>query len=98
MSQREAYWGEAPHAAGRIEGLGDRHERNRMLVEQLDQLGEVRERPGQPVDLVDHDDVDLTGPDLGQELLQGGTLERGTREGAIVIVVGDEAPALVRLT
>jgi hypothetical protein len=30
-----------------------------MLVEQLDQLGEVGERPGEPVDLVDHDDIDL---------------------------------------
>ncbi len=68
-----------------------------MLVEQLDQLGEVGQRPGQPVDLVDHDDVDLAGPDLGEQRLQGRAVERGAREGAIVIVVGDQPPALVRL-
>src|SRR5712671_6785552 len=68
-----------------------------MLVEQLDQLGKIGERAGQPVDLVDHDDVDLAGPDVGEELLQGWPFERGSREGAIVIAVGDQAPALVRL-
>ena len=35
-----------------------------MLVEQLDQLGEICEGPGQPVDLVDHYDVDLAGPEI----------------------------------
>ena len=37
-----------------------------MGVEQLDQLGEVGQRPGQPVDLVDNDDVDLAGLDLSK--------------------------------
>ena len=67
-------------------------------VEQLDELGEISERPGQPVDLVDQDDVDLAGPDIRQELLQGGPLERGTGECAIVVAAGDQPPALVRLT
>ena len=69
-----------------------------MLVEQLDQLGEVRQRAGQAVDLVDHDDVDLAGLDLGEKLLQGRAVERGTGEGAIIIAAGNQAPALVRLT
>src|SRR6266508_1801872 len=42
-----------------------------MLVEQLDQLGEVGKRPREPVDLVDHHDGDLAGPDIGQQRLQG---------------------------
>ena len=29
-----------------------------MFVEQLDELGEVSERPGQAIDFVDYDDVD----------------------------------------
>src|SRR3989442_1749648 len=58
----------------------------------------LRQRPGQPVDLVHHDDVDLAGPDLDQQRLQGWTVDRGARECAVVIVVGDEAPAFVRLT
>ena len=41
-----------------------------MRVEQLDQLGEVSERPRQPVDLVDDDHVDLAGPDFLEQLLE----------------------------
>ena len=44
-----------------------------MLVEELDQLGEVGERPGQPVDLVDDDDVDASGPN---EEVRDGTKRR----------------------
>ncbi len=68
-----------------------------MLVEQLDQLGEVGERAGEPVDLVDHHDGDLASPDISQKLLQGGAVEGGARESAIVVVVGDEPPALMGL-
>ena len=68
-----------------------------MLVEQFDQLGKIGQRPGQPVDLVDDDDVDLAGLDLGQQLLQGRAVERGAREGAIVIAAGDQPPALMGL-
>jgi hypothetical protein len=35
-----------------------------MGVEQFDQLGEVGERAGQPVDLVDNDDVDPVSANL----------------------------------
>ena len=40
-------------------------------IKELDQLGEIGKRPGQPVDLVDDDDIDLAGPDLGEEALAG---------------------------
>ena len=62
-----------------------------MLVEQLDQLGEVGKRAGEPVDLVDHDDVDLAGPDLGQQRLQGRAVQGGAREAAIVVAVAERA-------
>ena len=52
-----------------------------MLVEQLHQLGEVGQRAGQPVDLVDDDDVDLPGSHLVQQVLQGRAVERGARTG-----------------
>ena len=55
-----------------------------MCVEELDELGEVGERAGQPVDFVDDDDVDFSGPDLVQQRLQGRALERGAGEAAIV--------------
>jgi hypothetical protein len=76
-------------AAGGIERLGHGHEGHGVLVEQFHQLGEIRQRPGQPVDLVDHHDVDLAGPDLGQQALQGRAIERGSRQAAVVVMVGD---------
>src|SRR6266404_2898941 len=42
--------------------------------------------------------IALKGRCPAEELLQGRAVERGSREGAIVIAVGDQAPALVRLT
>jgi len=53
----------------------DRHERDGMLVEQLHQLGKVRQRPGQPVHLIYDYDIDLAGADFGQEFPQGGTFQ-----------------------
>jgi hypothetical protein len=53
-----------------VEGLRDRHERDAVGIEQLDELGEISERTGQPVDLVHQHDVDLASAHLGQELLQ----------------------------
>jgi hypothetical protein len=35
-----------------------------MRIEELDELGEVRQRPGQPIDLIDHDNIDVLGTDL----------------------------------
>src|SRR5215470_17671397 len=69
-----------------------------MLVEQLDQLGEVGKRASEPVDLVDNDRGNLSGPDVSQQRLQGRAVERGAGEGAIVVPVGYQAPALVSLT
>jgi len=69
-----------------------------MLVEQLYQLGEIRQRPGQAVDLVDNDDVDLAVADIAQQSLQRRTVQRGARQAAIVIPGPDQPPALVGLT
>src|ERR1700736_1488473 len=41
--------GESPHRGRGIELLGDGHKRHAMGLEQLDQLGEVGERPGQAI-------------------------------------------------
>src|SRR5271165_582858 len=68
-----------------------------MLVKEFDQLGEIGERPGQPVDLVDHDDVHFAGPDLCEKLLQGRAVKGGTGKRAVIIVPADQVPAFVRL-
>ena len=51
-----------------------------------------------PVDLVDHDDIHLAGPDFGQEVLQGGTVEGSPRQTTVVIMGWQQAPALMGLT
>jgi hypothetical protein len=35
----------------------------------------------EPIDLMDHDDVDRSGADLGKEQLQGRTVQRRTKSG-----------------
>src|SRR6516225_8579864 len=69
-----------------------------MGIEQLNDLGEISERAGEPIDLVDQHNVDRPRPDIGQELPHGRTLERGAGECTIVVTVRDQAPAFVRLT
>jgi hypothetical protein len=48
-----------------------------MLVEQLHQLGKVRQRPSEPGDLVDDDDVDLAIANIAQQPLQGRPVQGG---------------------
>src|SRR5260370_30922248 len=59
-----------PHRAGGIELLGHRHERHAVGVEDLDHLGEVGERAGQPVDLVYHHYIDQLVTNVVQQALQ----------------------------
>src|SRR3977135_240825 len=56
--------GQPPHRGGGIELLGHRDEGHAVLIEQLDQLGKVSQRARQAVDLVDDDDIDLSGSQI----------------------------------
>src|SRR6266481_10004717 len=69
-----------------------------MRIEQLDQFGEVRQRPCQTVDLVDNDDVNLPGADIVQQSLQVRTVSRPARVSAIVVPRTDQGPAGMGLT
>src|SRR6266850_370661 len=90
--------GQPPHRARGIELLGDRDERHSLRVEDLDQPGKIGERAGQPVDLVDDDDIDPAFPDVGEQALQSGPLHVATREPAVVVAGPGQCPALVTLT
>src|SRR5271166_1638493 len=68
-----------------------------MGVERLDQLGEVGERSGQPIDLIDDDDVDPSGLHIDEQFLQSRPIHRAAGKAAIVITVPDQPPALVSL-
>src|SRR5437667_10777227 len=56
------------------------YKRHVVGIEQLDELGEISKRAGQPVNLVNQHDVDRPRPDVGQEPLQSRPLERGAGE------------------
>jgi hypothetical protein len=64
-----------------------------VVIEQLDQLGEVRQRSRQAVDFVDNDDIDLPGPDIIQELLEVWPVGGPTGVPAIVIAGSDQGPS-----
>ena len=69
-----------------------------MRIEQLDQLGEVGQRPCQTVDLVDDDDVDLPGADIIQQLLKVGAVRGSAGIPAVIIAGPDQGPAGMGLT
>src|SRR5882757_7852448 len=69
-----------------------------MRIEQLDQFGEVRQRPRQTIDLVDDDDVDLAGADIVQQLLKVRSVGGPAGVSAIVIAGTDQGPAGMGLT
>ena len=68
-----------------------------MPVEHLDQLGEVGERPGQPIDLIDDDYVDPPSLDIGEQLLQRRPIHRPAGEAAVVVAVPLQPPPFVGL-
>ena len=85
--------GQPAHRGGGVELLGDRDKRHVVLVEQLDELGKIRQGAGQAVDLVDDDDVDLAGSYVLQEPLQGRPVGIAAREAAIVVFGSQQRPA-----
>ena len=82
-----------PHRGGGVERLGDADEGDAVAVEHLDQLGEVHQRAAEPVDLVDHHDVDAPRLDVGQQPLQRRALQRAAGDAAVVVAVGHQHPA-----
>src|SRR6202011_1465800 len=64
-----------------------------MGIKQLDQFGEVRQRPRQAVDLVDDDDVNLAGADIIQQSLKVGAVGGPAGVSPIVIAGPDQGPA-----
>ena len=82
------------HRGRRVERLRDADEGDVVAIEHLDQLGEIHQRAAEPVDLVDDDHVDPPCLDVREQPLQRRTLQRGTRNAAVVVAVGNKQPAL----
>src|SRR4029077_5685402 len=89
---------EPTHTRRGVEGLRHRDEGDLMFIERLDQLGEVSERARQAIDFVDDDHIPPALLQLGEEKLQGWTLERSARQPTIVIALRQKPPALMGLT
>jgi hypothetical protein len=75
---------------------------NDWVIETKDTLNssnnsEIGERAGEAIDFIDHNDGDLAGPDIGQELLQGRAVEGGSGEAAIIVAIGNQAPPFMLL-
>src|ERR1700720_4044832 len=87
--------GQAPHRGRRVELLRDRYEGRSLRIEDLDNLGKIGERAGQPVDLVDHDGIDPSCSNIGEQLLQSWAIHRRTGEPAVIISPAQAHPAFV---
>src|ERR1700733_3438847 len=85
------------HARRGVERLGHRDEGDAMGIERLDQLGEVGERAGQPIDLIDDDHVDPSRLHVDEQLLERWPLHRPAGEAAVVVTIPNQPPALMRL-
>ena len=88
---------QAPHRVGGVELLGDGDEGDAAGIERLDDPGEVRERAGQAIHLVDDDQIDLPLPDVGQQILQGGAVHGPAGDPAVVVAFPLDDPALAAL-
>jgi hypothetical protein len=69
-----------------------------VSIEDLDHPGEVRQRPRQPIDLVDDHDIDQALFDVRQQLFEGGTLHRRAGKAAVIVRGLAQSPAFALLT
>ena len=68
-----------------------------MRVQHIDDLGEIGQRSGQAVDLVNDDDLNLASLDVRQQPLQGRPFHCAAGEAAVIIHVWNRHPAGVTL-
>ena len=68
-----------------------------MGIECLDQLGEVGERAGQPIDLVDDDHVDPFRLHVNEQLLQSRPIHRPAGKAAVIVTIPNQSPTLMCL-
>jgi hypothetical protein len=85
------------HACRGVELLRDRDEGDAAAVEDVNEPGEVGERPRQPIDLINHDHVDLACLDVGDQPFQGRPLHRAAGIAAVIVKRRGRRPALVLL-
>src|SRR6267154_4067778 len=86
-----------PHRGRRVELLRHRHKGGTPRIEDLDDLGKIGERAGQPVDLVDNDGVDPPRREVTQQPLQSRPIHPRAGEPAVIISRAQADPAFLPL-
>ena len=84
---------QTPHRGRGVELLRHGDERGVMGIQHIDDFGEIGERPGQAVDLVNDNDLNLASLDIGEQTLQGRALYRAAREASVVVHFGERDPS-----
>ena len=69
-----------------VEDLMDYMNIGRTTAYKLVQSGKIIQRPGQPVQFVNHDEVDFPGRNVRQEPLQRGAVGIPSAEPAVVVM------------
>jgi hypothetical protein len=64
-----------------------------MGIQHINNLGEIGERPGEAVDLIDNDDLNLAGLDVLQKPLEGRPLHGPAGQASVVIHIGKRDPS-----
>ena len=77
--------------------LGDRHKADALLIECLDDLGKVSQRPRQPVYLIDNDGIDSPGGDVLKQAFEGRPFHVPPGVAAVIVFGGNRLPALMPL-
>ncbi len=80
-----------------VELLRHRDNGRTRIIERLDQLGEVSQRAGQAIDLVDHDHIDPAGLYIRQQALQGRAVQGSTGAATVVVTLRQQLPTLMGL-
>jgi hypothetical protein len=75
---------------------GHSDERDAAGIEDLDHLGEIRQRAREAIDLVDHDRIDQPLGDIGHKSLERRVFHGGAGEAAIIVDIGTIRSAPVR--
>ena len=84
---------EAAHRGCGVERLRHRNERGAVRVQHIDDLREISERPSQPVDLVDDDNLHFAGRDVAEQPLQRRTFHGAARKPSVVVEIWQCRPA-----
>src|SRR5690606_28307153 len=86
-----------PHGSGGIERLGDANKASTCPVEYIDDPGKIGETAGEPVDLVEQNNIDPVCRYIGEQALQARALHIAAREPAIIVTLFHQHPAFVTL-